>query len=430
MALCLSCYSGPQDAGDGGSSGGETGGDADGSGPGSGPSGSGPTGSGPGDSSGDPTGDDATATATTSDTGPPPTDTPLDERIFVTDVTVPEGVQAGVDNWRIWGRGSLHVAPVFTVPLASCETLVGYTTGGNTARVERLDAGDASVASIELGAGFELRGLAAEPDGHFAALLWNPTAQRIYINRFDAAGTQQYSTELVNPDNTPTDFGIGDSRLEYGNGAYGAYYHVHSDSGHEGDTLKWVDAGSGAESTGWGWGCSHSMSNLLRFNADVGDFLPACVTDCFPGTSGDFGANSIGGIYLNHNDAKVMDVDAGCNGDVAGELGSAALGPAGWALVFNAHQAPATPGQSSYNPATMNQDIGFSAVSSGLTPRRGRVAHRHAGRRTKPIRRSHAGSRRANRGCSTSSAGTSPAPAAITSRASTKAACGSRDRSR
>ena len=108
------------------------------------------------------------------------------------------------------------------------------------------------------------------------------------------------------------------------------------------------------------------MSNLLRYNDAVSEFLPACVTDCYPGTNGsDFATSSIGGVYLDHSRAKVMDVDGGCNGDVAGELGGAALAPSGWKLVFNAHRAPATLGQSSYDPSTMNQDIGFSAIASG-----------------------------------------------------------------
>jgi hypothetical protein len=55
-------------------------------------------------------------------------------------------------------------------------------------------------------------------------------------------------------------------------------------------------------------------------------------------------------------------VAAGCDGSVAGELGGAALAPGGWKLVFNAHQAPTTLGQASYDESTMNQDIGFSSI--------------------------------------------------------------------
>src|SRR5687768_9720367 len=93
--------------------------------------------------------------------GPPP-GTPLADRISVTTIPAPEGVMTGRFNWRIWGQGNLLVSPVFTVPLADCGTLIGYTTGTTTptARVARLDASDVLVTTHDLGA-FELRGLAA-----------------------------------------------------------------------------------------------------------------------------------------------------------------------------------------------------------------------------------------------------------------------------
>jgi hypothetical protein len=253
--------------------------------------------------------------------------------------------------------------------MANCGTLVGYTTTTDsihTARVARLDAGDGLVTTHVLASDRELRGLAAEPDGHFAALLWDNAGNRIYLHRYTSTGTEVFAEELTNGSNTPTDFSIGDSRLEYGGSKYGAYYHVHSNDGHEGDTLKWVTT-AGVESTGWSWGCSHSMSNLLRFNPSTASFMPACVTDCYPGTSGSFTTNSIGGIYLNHTGGQVMDVDGACNGKVAGELGGAAPRPSGWAVVFNSHSNPATLGQSSYNSATMNQDVGFATVTSSLS---------------------------------------------------------------
>lgn len=301
--------------------------------------------------------------------GAPNVGDPIVDRLTVTESTTPAPVKDGVQNWRVWGRGDLQVAPVFTVPLANCGTLVCYTTdsGGLTARAAYLDVNDELVTTIDLDTGKECRGLAAEANGNFAALLWDDGTDQIFVARFDATGAELSTTELVNGDNHPTDFDIGESRLEYGNGRYGAYYHVHSDSGHEGDTLKWVDAASGAEDTEWSWGCSHSMSNLLRFNPALSEFMPACVTDCYPGTDGsNFATDSLGGIYLDHQASKVMDVAAGCNGSVAGELGGAALSPNGWKLVFNAHQAPTTLGQSSYNESTMNQDIGFASIASDL----------------------------------------------------------------
>lgn len=302
-----------------------------------------------------------------STTGAPPPGTPLDERLGVTDLTVPVGVAGGGGNWRIWGQAHMNVAPVFTVPLADCGTLVCYTGDDGGARVVRLDGGDNVVETLEVGPGLQCRGLAAEPDGHFGALLWDEPGAAIRIDRFAPDGTISWSTPLVNPDNSPTDFGIGDSRMAFGNDRYGAYYHVHSDDGHEGDTLKFAHIEGGSEFTSWAWGCSHSMSNILRFNQDVGEFLPACATDCYPGTSGDFATNSIGGFYYNHR-AKIMDVDAACNGRVAGELGSGAPIPEGWALVFNAHTEPATLGADSYDYLTMDQDVGFTVIGSDFTP--------------------------------------------------------------
>jgi hypothetical protein len=290
------------------------------------------------------------------------------ERLGTSDVTVPAGVKPGVRNFRIWASTMLRVSPVFTAPLANCGTLVCFTTGAAAspnARAVQLDPSDHLVNTLDLGAGLECRGLAAEPDGHFAALLWSAANKQIFVKRFDLMGTQGFSTELTNSDNHPTDFGLGEARLEFGAGKYGAYYHVHSDSGHEGDTLKFVAAATGAETTQWPWGCSHSMSNLLTFSSTANTFLPLCVTDCYPGTSSsDFATGSMGGVYTD-NRYKILDVDAGCNGNVAGELGGAAAAAMGWKTVFNAHQAAATLGQSSYNMTSMNQDIGFASIAAG-----------------------------------------------------------------
>ena len=313
----------------------------------------------------------------------------LIDRISVASVTVPAAVKPGRSNYRIWGMSSLGVSPVFTAPLANCGTLVCITTGTADSRTAsgtshayalRLGPDDALQATYDLGA-FECRGLAAEPDGHFGALLWAAGSSttcadfsnsgHIYVQRYDATGAAAgTATELTNETgsipNCPTDFDLGESRLEFGSNSYGAYYHVHSQSGHEGDTLKLVDL-TGKETTQWDWGCSHSMSNLLRWNTGDKKFMPACVTDCYPGTtSSDFTTGSIGGVYIS-NKNKVISVDAGCDGNVAGELGGAAPAPSGWKIVFNSHQAPATQGQSSYSTSSMNQDIGFASIASGLT---------------------------------------------------------------
>lgn len=313
--------------------------------------------------------------ATDNDCQPLPTN--LDQRLGTVDVTAPAGVMGGDSNWRIWGTDSLLVAPVYTIPYPDCGTLVGYTTGSYAsprARVARLDASDKLVATYDLGA-FILRGLASEGEGHWGALLWDyksngSAMNQMVVRRYDKTAAQMFSTPLDNSNVGPTDFGIGESRLEFGAGKYSAYYHVHGTNsgyfayGHEGDQLIHVDAASGTQTNGWTWGCSHSMSELLRFSPAAGSTLPICVTDCYPGTAGgNFATDSIGGVYLN-NSTKVRDFDGGCNGSVAAELGSAAPGVAGWKLVFNGHQNAATMGQSSYNKASMNQDIGFVPIAN------------------------------------------------------------------
>jgi hypothetical protein len=91
------------------------------------------------------------------------------------------------------------------------------------------------------------------------------------------------------------------------------------------------------------------------------------VTDCYPGTSGgNFAQDAIGGIYIDKS-KKVRDVDGGCNGSVAGELGGLSPASTGWRLVFNTHQNAATNGQSSYSASTMNQDIGFATIGANGT---------------------------------------------------------------
>src|SRR5262245_7897550 len=156
----------------------------------------------------------------------PPVGTPLDERLVVSTVAAPAGVIPGGSSWRIWGLGGLRVGRIYTVPYGDCGTLIGYTTTGPTARVARLDPGDQLITTYDLGA-FELRGLAVEPDGHWAALLWDdgPDPAVLHVQRFDASGAPGWSTALVDPLAAPTNFGIGESRFEYGDGRYGAYYH-------------------------------------------------------------------------------------------------------------------------------------------------------------------------------------------------------------
>ena len=174
------------------------------------------------------------------------------DRINVTDVTTPAGVKPGVRNWRIWRSVALAVAPIYIAPLANCGTLVCNTTGTNEApapQVLRLGADDRLVGSHSLDAGHECRGIAAEPDGHFAVLLWDNAGDRIYVKRFDAAARRAGRPSSPTPTTTRPTSASARAAWNSAAAATAPTTTCTRTSGHEGDTLKWVDAASGAETT-------------------------------------------------------------------------------------------------------------------------------------------------------------------------------------
>eukprot|EP00727_Mastigamoeba_balamuthi_P008486 m51a1_g426 putative vm3c_croat ame: full=zinc metalloproteinase-disintegrin-like catroriarin ame: full=snake venom metalloproteinase short=svmp (609) ;mRNA; f:28398-30508 len=309
------------------------------------------------------------------------------DQIATHDVVLPVSLKQGDSNWRVWGTSRLTTRLFFT-PLIDTGYAVGWTDGTLDGHVSFLSQSFALDSTLDFagrhaqrstraegrggptdprgGWRRELRGLAAHSDRTCGVLLWNNEQNKMWVREVDSAGTTKWETEIQNSGNNPTDFGIGDSRMAYGDSKYGVYYHVHSDSGHEGDTLHWVAQSNGADTSGWGWGCSHSMSNLINFNANSRTWAPVCVSDCYPGTtSSDFATGSVGGVYTwASSKYKIKDLCAGCNGDVAGELGSMAAAPAGgWKLVFNGHQGAAQLGQKSYDKSSMNQDIAFATMN-------------------------------------------------------------------
>ena len=295
--------------------------------------------------------------------GAPP---PLRDLLQTVQLPAVAPVMAGDPSFRVWGQGSLGVSPVF-VDQVDCTYVIGYTTGSEAAPAAHVELVRADTlmdgGPIELGP-YVLRGLASDGTG-FAALLWDPTKSPATLHVAHYVGDQvTWSTPLVDTLAAPTDFKIGDSRLAFAGSSFAAYYHVHGISGfalgHEGDQLEWLDGTSGAMSTGWSWGCSHSMSAALR-GGPTG-ILSACMTDCYPGTTGP----AIGGVYLDRQ-TKVLDVLGACNGSVGGELGSLATAASGWKLVWTSHQAPATPG-GSYDPQTMNQDVAFVSIDPTRQP--------------------------------------------------------------
>jgi len=222
--------------------------------------------------------------------------------------------------------------------------------------------------------GRQCRGIAALNDTSFGVLSWvynsDFTQSKMYVRKYTAmkasgTPTLQWETELANgASNFPSSFSIGDSRMELdSNGDFYVYYHVHSDDGHEGDTYFSVNSVSGEWRRIWSWGCSHSMSNLLSHNPIINKTLAVCVTDCYPGTSGTFENNSIGGLYTEDR-YLLYTMAGGCNGCVGGEVGMIApIYEGGWAVIFNAHSNEIGKGQAACS-SQYTQDIGVAIVGT------------------------------------------------------------------
>lgn len=110
-------------------------------------------------------------------------------------------------------------------------------------------------------------------------------------------------------------------------GKYVAYHALHrrwpDNIGHQGDTLRVLNADGTAAGGGWGWGCSHSMDERLADGPS--GLVPICISDCYPGK----------GIYFRHNAAQITDdPQANCAGGYSTELGGLAVTNAGFFLVY------------------------------------------------------------------------------------------------
>lgn len=292
----------------------------------------------------------------------------------VYNITLPANFNPGGSNWRVWGFRRFTTR-LFNAPLASGNLLVGWTDAAGTGHVSHLTknkTGYHLARDIPI-AGRQLRGLAAAEDTSFAVLGWVSAgeASKMYVQKWsaaegsDTAPSRVWETELVAGTNYPSSFHIGDSRMNYAaTGEYRAYYHVHSTSGHEGDAYFRVNATTGTPTTVWNWGCSHSMSNLLSYHPVLNTTLSLCVTDCYPGTSGSFDTGSIGGLYTDGRSLLQL-MNAGCNGNVAGEIGMIVpIYNESWAVIFNGHRKKSERGQKTYSTKTHNQDVAIAFVNS------------------------------------------------------------------
>jgi len=288
--------------------------------------------------------------------------------------TLEQNMSNSYGNCRPKGCGVLSPR-LYNSPVPGGDLLVGWTDSNYTGHVSYLtkDSKKGYVLKKTVTIpGRRVRGMVALNDTSFGVLGWVPARyyneSKMFISKWspmknDGMPTMIYETELV-CGNYPNEFGIGDSRMELdANGDFYAYFHVHSDSGHEGDAYFRVNAETGVSKVIWGWGCSHSMSNLLSYHPILNTTLSVCVTDCYPGTKGDFANNSIGGLYTE--DRNLLHViSGGCNGCIAGEVGMVApIYEGGWALIFSSHSVDLGKGQAACR-SDYTQDIGLAIVDT------------------------------------------------------------------
>jgi hypothetical protein len=178
---------------------------------------------------------------------------------------------------------------VFHFPIQSDNTLrMGWTGTDGKAHFSAFDSTGARVtASEHTVTATELRGMFAHSDGSKAMFIWDSAATSLYLQKYNSANTQLWSTQLES--DRAVDFQLGGSDVVYGRDPYSTayryqlYYKVHGTAascwsgsdGHEGDTLKIVDdAGTATMAYCWGLSCVLLRKLVCRWHLDSFPFFP------------------------------------------------------------------------------------------------------------------------------------------------------------
>jgi hypothetical protein len=274
---------------------------------------SGPSGTGPGSTATGQTGTGASSTSTGSAGGEPCPGTTLADltRISTHPIAGATGAKAlyaesPSGGYVAWAAGDgVHVTP--------------------------LDANDAPAGSDLVVAAAEPFGLAVDGD---VFLLASRAPDFMTFFRIGTDGSVVASADLV---------GGGDHQVEgvewFGEFArtgrlvrtapntFAAYFALHrrwpDGIGHQGDTLRLLDENGSPLGGGWGWGCSHSMDQLLTTSAST--LAPICISDCYPQK----------GIWFGHDQSMLIDdASANCAGGYSTILGGIAGVPDGFWITF------------------------------------------------------------------------------------------------
>jgi FlgD Ig-like domain len=276
----------------------------------------------------------------------------LRERITTTSLTLPAALEPSVSSFHLWTQHVLGPR-LYHEPLADGRTMVGWTDAAMNGHVSLVGS------TVETTFDFPdepVRGLVAHSNGTFAVLLWNRGGagfqdDYVRLSKRNANGSQIWSLAVTTSEYTPNpaQFNIGDSRLAYANGVYGAYLSVHSTEGHEGDRYQRVSDSGVLLSGGWGWGLSHSMAGVIAAHPENGTLHTAGVSDCYPSKA-----------LLYDKTTSLFTADADCAGKVSVQLGQMAAGPGGsWLVAMDAVDRPGFPARG----------VAVVRVRSGSTPR-------------------------------------------------------------
>jgi len=247
----------------------------------------------------------------------------LADRVTVTPISLPQNLEPNTGSWGTWGPQSIGPR-LYLVPRPDGTALLGWTDSSGTGRISRLSG--AAATAFDSFPGHKLKGLVVHADDSYAVLRWDLPAETMWLATYNFAGAQQWAT-VVDSANTEFDDWLGDSRLSYGNGSYAAYYTVYGTgswmAGHHGDQLRYVND-SGTITGGWEWGCSHSMAELISWDANLG-FVALCSSDAYPSK----------GLVKNSSQNLVAS-DGNEAGLVSLQLGQMAAGEDEWKAAFNA----------------------------------------------------------------------------------------------
>jgi hypothetical protein len=309
-------------------------------------------------------------------------------RITTTTITLPEALEGATGNFCTWSFCTISPR-LYQAPMADGRTLIGWTDATGNGHVSRVNG--ATIEQTFDFAATPVRGLVVHPDNSFAVLLLHfappPTLPAVpqnfmALSLLTASGTTQWTTSLANttaPIGTvpgafpnPNTFGgggIGDSRLGYGGGMYGAYFSVYANPqsdgvSHDGDQYTLVNDSGVIQAGGWNWGLSHSLAELIDYQPNLARLTAVGVTDCFPSpalwadTSADGGPQNL-----------IFAGDGNCGGSTAVQLGQmAAVTGGNWLVAFNAQsEAAFTDGLGNAHPAFTGEGVGVVSFNGSYT---------------------------------------------------------------